>query len=159
MRSREQLLEIMDRVCADVHGLALNAVEVPERLVVVAGAVASVVHDQGIDVFGDGGVVAFVNDSGVPFVEQSEQLITTARRMKPEAVLLGGSALAGRPGGSFRRILAVQMFSLAYEIRMARVAEVQPAQGPIRSVGEWRDAKAGPTAWAEEILERADRPY
>ncbi|SEG94140.1 hypothetical protein SAMN04489712_14321 [Thermomonospora echinospora] len=155
MRSREQLLEVMDRVCADVRDKAVNAAEVPERLVVVAGGTGSVAHPEGVDVYEGGGVIAFVNDSGVPFVEQAEQLIAKAVTLKPEAVLLGGSALIGRPGGAYRRILAVQLFSELHGIRMARVADVDPSKGPIRSVAPWREAKAGPPMWAEEILTRA----
>ncbi|RAY10736.1 hypothetical protein DPM19_33595 [Actinomadura craniellae] len=158
MRPRERLLEVMDRVCADVRDKAVDSTEVPERLVVVAGDTASVVHPEGIDVYEDGGVLAFVNDSGVPFAEQTEQLIAKAVTLKPEAVLLGGSALTGRLGGAYRRILAVQLFSARYGIRTAKIADVEPAEGIIRSVGPWREAKAGPSSWAEEILTRANSP-
>lgn len=152
MRSYEELLEVLDRVCADVAAEAPTATEVPERLIVVASDTVSVAHGGGIDLFQDGGVIAFVNDSGVPFVEQSERLVARAARLRPEAVLLAGSAIMGRPGGTFRRILAVQLFSPLHGIRTARTAELTPAQGVIESVGPWRESKAGPPIWAEKIL-------
>jgi hypothetical protein len=155
MRSREQLAEILEQVCSDVRDRAVNAVEVPERLVVVADQTVPVAHGAGVDIYEDGGVIAFVNDSGVPFVEHAEQLTSRAAKLKPEAVLLGGSAITGRPGEGYRRILAVQMFSVQHRIRTARIADVEPANGPIRSVGPWRETKAGPPVWVEEILSEA----
>jgi hypothetical protein len=127
MRSREELLKIMDMVCADVHDHAVGAKEVAERLVVVASGTSSVPHAEGLEVFEGGGVIGFVNDTGVPFSEQSEELIARAAELKPEAVLLAGSALTGRPGGAFRRILAVQLAALADSRVRADERELIPA--------------------------------
>jgi len=77
-----------------------------ERLVVVAGSGATVLDGDGVAVFQDGDMVAFVNDSGVPFVEQADQLVGQAAGLAPEAVLLGGTALTGRRDGAFRKVLA-----------------------------------------------------
>ena len=82
-------------------------------------------------------MIAFVNDSGVPFVEQADQLIDRAVSLKPQAVLLAGSALTGRPGKGFRRILAVQCSALgrrsgrhgSLKSPMTRVRSVQWARG------------------------------
>lgn len=87
------------------------------------------VHLDGIDMYSEGSVVALVNDSGVPFVERAEHLILRAALMEPEAVLLGGSALTGRPGKTYQRVLAVQLFSRAHGIRAARIATVTPDRG------------------------------
>lgn len=152
MRSREELLEVLHRVCTDVSEEAMNASEVSERLIAVTSETSSVAHREGLDIYEGGGVVAFVNNSGVPFVEQSEQLVARVAALKPEAVLLGGSALIGRPGGSFKRVLAVQLFSTRLGIRTARIADVPPSQGAIESVGAWRETQAGPPVWAEEAL-------
>jgi hypothetical protein len=139
-------------VCADVRDQAANAQDVPEHLIVVTADTTSMAHTGGLDIFEDGGVIAFVNDSGIPFIEQADSLTTKAAALKPEAVLLGGSAITGPPGGTFRRILAVQLFSKHHAIRTARIADVDPPNGTIHSVGPWREVKAGPPMWAEEIL-------
>lgn len=131
---------------------AVNAIEVPERLVVVADETVSVAHGAGVDIYEHGGVIVLVNDSGVPFVEQAGELTSKAASLKPEAVLLAGSAIMGRPGGKYHRILAVQLFSGLHGIRTARVADVDPPNGPIRSIGLWREAKAGPPIWIEKLL-------
>lgn len=152
MRTRDQLLEIMDGVCADVRSGATGADEVPERLIVVASGAGAVERRGGIETFGDGGVVAFVNDSGVPLVEQADQLAYKTARLKPEAVLLGGTAITGRAGGAFRRVLAVQLFSAHHGLRIARVADVEPPEGAILTAGPWRATQAGPRVWAEDLL-------
>lgn len=153
MRSREELYRIMDLVCADVRDHAVGAIEVAERLVVVTDTTAEVQHSAGTARYEDGGVIAFVNDSGVPFVEQSDELVARAVEMKPVAVLLGGSGVIGRPGGSFRKVLAVQLFSTEYGIRTTRIAPLEvDAEGFIREVQPWQQVKAGPSMWAEKIL-------
>ena len=146
----------MDIVCADVQDHAVGAVEVPERLVVVTDSFAEVRHATGTSVYEDGGIVAFVNDSGVPFVEQSDELVARAVEMRPVAVLLGGSAVLGRAGGSFRKVLAVQLFSTELGIRATRIAPLDvAADGVIGEVAPWREVKAGPPMWAEKILSPA----
>ena len=153
MRPRAELLEIMDMVCADVREQAVGSVEVPERLVVVSDSTAEVRHATGTTLYEDGGVIAFVNNSGVPFVEQSDELVAQATKMSPVAVLLGGTAVSGRPGGTFRKVLAVQLFSVLHGIRTARVAPVDTdAGGVISNVEAWREVSAGPRMWAEQIL-------
>jgi hypothetical protein len=154
MRSPEQLAGIMDFVCADVSRRALGEPEVAETLIVVANKTATVGHAGGLDVFEDGGVIAFVNNSGVPFVEQTEDLIARAAKLEPEAVLLGGSALTGRPGGAYRRVLAVQMFSARLNLRRVKVAKVEPSRGPIESIGAWTETRPGPPVWAEKVFDQ-----
>jgi hypothetical protein len=126
---------------------------VAERLVVVASGDGAVDHSAGISAYHEGKVVAYVNDSGVPFVEQSDDLIDQVAGLRPEAVLLAGSAVTGRPGAAFRKVLAVQLFSVIHGIRLARVAPVEEANGVISAVAPWKDVKAGPTVWAERLLE------
>lgn len=158
MSSPERWTAVFDGVCAEIAAGALGADEVAERLVIVAEHQASVPHAAGLDVYESGGTLAFVNNSGVPFVEQADQLITKLSPLAPEAVLLAGSALTGRPGGRFRRVLAVQLFSRLDGLRAAKIAEVEPAQGTIKTVGPWKDVRPGPPVWAEQILDQNGRP-
>lgn len=109
-------------------------------------------HASGVDTYGHDGVIAFINDSGVPFVEQADDLINQVKPLNPEAVLLAGSALTGRPGGTFRRILAVQLFSKVHDLRIARIAELEPVEGPVEAVGPWKNVRPGPPTWAERAL-------
>ncbi|WP_433418739.1 hypothetical protein ACQP1V_03525 [Microtetraspora malaysiensis] len=154
MRSLDELFAIAEGLRTDISNEAVGQAEVPERLVVVSDGTAAVLHSEGLETY-ESGVIAFVNDSGVPFVEQADHLIDRAASLKPQAVLLAGSALVGRPEKGFRRILAVQMFSGRPEIRTAWVSEITDDDGLINSVGPWRETKAGPPIWAEEILSRA----
>ncbi|WP_194927339.1 hypothetical protein [Catenulispora pinisilvae] len=153
MRSRDELLQILDGVCAEIRDSAIGDVEVAERLVVVASSEAAVDHSVGTSTYHEGNVVAFVNNSGVPFVEQSDDLIDQVAGLRPEAVLLAGSALTGRPGAIFRKVLAVQLFSVIHGIRLARIAPVEETNGVISAVAPWKDVKAGPAVWAERLLE------
>ncbi|MCP2364190.1 hypothetical protein HD597_011210 [Nonomuraea thailandensis] len=155
MKSLDELLAIAQGLRTDIANEAVGNAEVAERLVVVSDGTASVLHSKGLETYEGGGVIAFVNDSGIPFVEQADQLIDQAASLKPQAVLLGGSALTGRPGKGFRRILAVQMFCVRPEIRTAWISEVTDDKRLISSVGPWRESKAGPRIWVEEILSRA----
>lgn len=153
VRTHDDLLEIMEGVCADVQSSAVGASEVAERLVLVTESGAAVRHEGGETIYDSGGVIAFVNDSGVPFVEQGPDFMSRTKDLHPTAVLLGGSALTGRPGSGFRKVLAVQLFSVEHDIRMTRIAPVDKVDGAISSVGQWRDVKTGPPMWAEKLLE------
>ncbi|WP_194906190.1 hypothetical protein [Catenulispora rubra] len=152
MKSRDELLQVLDGVCADVRDSAIGEEEVAERIVLVASSDGTVDAATGTSTHRAGDVVAFVNDSGVPFVEQSDDLISQVASLQPEAVLLAGSALTGRPGAAFQKVLAVQLFSVIYDIRMARIASVEETNGVISAVAPWKDVKAGPRVWAERLL-------
>ncbi|MFC4912300.1 hypothetical protein [Actinomadura gamaensis] len=152
MSSREHLVAVLDGVCLEVGRATLGNEEVAERLILITDRQTSLPHSAGLDVYDNGGTIAFVNNSGVPFVEQSDDLIRRVAPLRPQAVLLAGSALTGRPGGQYRRVLAVQMFSPLDALRAGRVAEVEPARGLIEKVLPWRNVKAGPPVWAEQIL-------
>jgi hypothetical protein len=154
VKSRAELLQVLDDVCADVLENAIGEAEVAERLVVVASSPGAIEHASGTEAYGGGNVVAFVNDSGVPFVEQSDDLIGKVSGLNPEAVLLGGSALVGRAGASFRKVLAVQLFSAVHGLRITRIAPVEESDGVISSVAAWRDVKPGPPVWVEQLLEQ-----
>lgn len=154
MKSRAELLQVLDDVCADVRENAIGETEVAERLVVVASSPGAVEHATGTEAYSVGNVVAFVNDSGVPFVEQSDDLISKVSGLHPEAVLLGGTALVGRAGTNFQKVLAAQLFSAVHGIRITRIAPVEETDGVISSVAAWRDVKPGPTVWVERLLEQ-----
>lgn len=64
-----ELLQVLDDVCADVLENAIGEAEVAERLVVVASGSGTAEHATYTEPYSGGNVVAFVNDSGVPFVE------------------------------------------------------------------------------------------
>ncbi|MGW4797346.1 hypothetical protein ACWEPC_33500 [Nonomuraea sp. NPDC004297] len=155
MKSLDELLTVARGLRTDIANEAVGHAEVSERLIVVSEGMASVLHSEGLETYKRGGVIAFVNDSGIPFVEQADQLIDQAASLKPQAVLLAGSALTGRPGKAFHRILAMQMFCARPKIRTAWISEITDDKGLISSVGPWRETKAGPPMWAEEILSRA----
>ncbi|MEV5576620.1 hypothetical protein AB0L06_41885 [Spirillospora sp. NPDC052269] len=152
MSGPERWTAVLDEVCAEVAAAALGSDEVAERLIVVTKRRASIPHAAGLDVYESGGTLAFVNSSGAPFVEQADHLIRRLAPLEPEAVLLAGSALTGRPGGQFRRVLAVQLFSRVDALRMARIAQVEPSQGAVETILPWKDVKPGPPVWAERIL-------
>lgn len=154
MRTRDELLAILDGVCADVLENALGVAEVAERLVVVVSGEGSVDHATGDSAYREGEVVAFVNDSGVPFVEQADDLIEKVAGLHPDAVLLGGTALIGRSGAPFQKVLAVQLFAATPDLRVTRIAQVEEASGVISAVAPWRDVKPGPVVWAERLLKR-----
>lgn len=156
MKTRDELMTVLDMVCDDVRESTIGAAEVAERLVVVTSGDGTVEHAAGASAHGEGDVVAFVNDSGVPFVEQADDLIGKVSGLRPEAVLLAGTALIGRSDTGFRRVLAVQLFSVVHRVRITRIAPVDETDGVIAAVGSWKDVKPGPTVWAERILDVLD---
>ncbi|WP_346101472.1 hypothetical protein [Nonomuraea maheshkhaliensis] len=153
----QELLAVANSVRTDITHAATGNGEVAERLVVVSDGAIAVPYADGIQTYRNGGVIAFINDSGIPFAEQAEQFVELASSMNPQAVLLGGSALTGNLGSGLRRVLAVQLFAARPRIRQAWFADITDARGLIISVSPWREAKAGPPIWAEQILSRADR--
>ncbi|GAB3977356.1 hypothetical protein GCM10029978_066840 [Actinoallomurus acanthiterrae] len=132
---------------------AIGLVEVKERMVLVAEP-GPVQFGQDIAVARNRDLVEVINDSGVPFTQQSASLIKQARATRPQAVLLGGTAQRTRRStpGQTQRILAAQMFAPAFGIRLAQVATVRPALlSPIAAIEEPERIPC-PPSWAEEIL-------
>ncbi|WP_127936636.1 hypothetical protein [Nonomuraea polychroma] len=101
VKSLGEPLAVAQGLRTDIANEAVGNSEVSERLAVVSDGTASVLNSEGLETYEGGGVIAFVNDSGIPFVAQADQLIDEAASLKPQAVLLAGSALIGRPGKGF----------------------------------------------------------